>query len=122
MADEPFTIRVDADGTPLRRALRDMTADEAWMAFCWHQDEADRLRPDGELAKSIINDCHKRLRLTRSQFLEHKAAFERSLEAEDKAIRIAEQICARLERFWVTEPSLKLRAALERYWSVEGTA
>jgi hypothetical protein len=44
--NEQFTIGTDADGKPVQRTLRDMTADEVGRTMDWHHREAMRLEAE----------------------------------------------------------------------------
>ena len=117
--NERFTIYLNADGKPVQRTLREMTADEVMQAEQWNADESQRLHDEVEHTRAAISAIRaKGTRLTADDIAAIQAAKqlnERASDAIERVQRLMALIEAQIPQ-WERHPNMTMRVALRRWW------
>jgi hypothetical protein len=118
--NEQFTIYLNADGKPVQRALREMTADEVVAAVTWSHAEAKRLEreaaPWQELMAAAADDHLGELAdKTLSELEAAILVLRKAAEANEKHGRLLNSIQAAMPK-WHQHPHVGAREALRRWW------
>jgi HAMP domain-containing protein len=117
--NECFTIYLNADGNPVQRTLREMTAGEVLAAIAWHTAESDRLEHETQrfrdIAKALeAGDADAVPPDTKEAEIKHMAAALREAgEAQLKTARLMQLVHVNMPQW---RRRMKIGEALRRYW------
>ena len=116
--NEQFTIYLNTVGKPVRRTLREMTADEVLLAMNWSLAEADRLsieaEPARQLAIAIEEGRAEEIGSTHEQIKDSAAILRRAGEAMESDARLLSLVASAMPQW--RGSGLTLVQALRRYW------
>ena len=114
--NEPFTIYLDADGKPVQRTLREMTAGEVMQAMQWHAAEADRLEAACDGIPNPDNQADWAAIDTMSAYERQRAVakLRTASEAAERAAHLWELVWAQIPE--KARATMKLREAVGRHW------
>jgi len=110
----PFTVSLDADGTPVQRTLGEMTASEVLTALEWQAATVARLEAAAESARRLAEPD----RIDDATLDAVRQAVEtlRTLTTEQKTlIALLQRIGAAMPQ-WRPDSDLPLSAAVQRFW------
>lgn len=116
---EPFTLYVNAAGSPVQRTLREMTAGEVLAAIEWHADEAERLEreaaPFAKLGEIIEAGGELPADMASDDIKAAAAVLRRAGEAQMRCGRLMQLVQINMPQ-WHRHPGMKLAAAVHQFW------
>lgn len=110
----PFTVGLDADGTPVQRPLGEMTASEVLAALEWQAANVARLEAEAEPARRLAEP--DRIDSVTLDAARRAVETLRTLATEQETlIALLERIGATMPQ-WRPDSDLSLSAAVRRFW------
>jgi hypothetical protein len=113
--NELFTLYLNADGRPVQRALRDMTAGEVMTAINWQMDHAEALRSQAEAGNercaALTASSPESVTADDMAFMDRQEALCGAASTElEKAKRLLELVGSQVP------PAMKLGEGIKRVW------
>lgn len=118
--NEKFVIWLNAEGSPVRRTLREMTAGEVLAAFSWSRAECERLESEIEPAQALAiaaEEGHLDMLAgkTRDELRAAGTLLRTAGEAMQRHARLLSLIQVAMPQ-WQRHDDKGLRDAVRRYW------
>ena len=116
--NEVFTISLDADGQPVEKPLREMTADEVWSALSWYHREVYRTEratsPYAEMTAALEAGTLDP-NTPGEEVMRGAKLFREAAEVQLKEARLLSAVRSSMPE-WRRHPDVKLGEAMRRWW------